>query len=46
MDYTRQMNFSNLVKTGIELVYNDLNFDFGTIARCRGTGKRTMSTSC
>ena len=31
-DLTSQINFSNLVKAGLELVYNDLDFDYGTIA--------------
>ena len=32
VDMTSQVNFSNLVKTGFEFVYNDLKFDYGTIA--------------
>lgn len=31
-DLTSQINFNNLVKTGVEFVYNDLNLDYGTIA--------------
>lgn len=31
-DLTSQINFNNLLKTGIEFVYNDLNLDYGTIA--------------
>jgi outer membrane receptor protein involved in Fe transport len=31
-DLTSQVNFSNLVKAGVEAVYNDLNFDYGIIA--------------
>ena len=38
-DMTSQVNFSNLVKTGIELVYNDLDFDYGVIASA-SEGKR------
>ncbi|MDZ7261908.1 MAG: TonB-dependent receptor [candidate division KSB1 bacterium] len=30
-DFTSQVNFQNLVKAGIELDYNDLDFDYGTI---------------
>ncbi|MBN2028775.1 TonB-dependent receptor, partial [bacterium] len=30
-DLTSQVNFSNLVKTGIEFVYNDINLDYGFI---------------
>ena len=30
-DITSQVNFQNLVKTGIEFNYNDLNFNYGTI---------------
>ncbi|MBN1996837.1 TonB-dependent receptor, partial [candidate division KSB1 bacterium] len=32
MDMTSQLNFSNLAKAGFEFVYNDINFDYGTIA--------------
>ncbi len=28
-DFTSQVNFQNLVKAGVEFVYNDLNFDYG-----------------
>ena len=31
-DITSQLNFNNLFKAGMELVYNDLNFDYGVIA--------------
>ncbi|MDH7603875.1 MAG: TonB-dependent receptor [Melioribacter sp.] len=31
-DLTSQINFNNLIKTGFEFVYNDLNLDYGTIA--------------
>ncbi len=31
-DFTKQINFSNLVKAGFEFVYNDLDFDYGVIA--------------
>ena len=31
-DFTSQVNFHNLVKTGLEFVYNDIHFDYGTIA--------------
>lgn len=30
-DLTSQINFNNLIKTGIELVYYDLDMDYGTI---------------
>jgi len=30
-DYCSQVDFQNLVKGGIEFVYNDLNFDYGLI---------------
>ncbi len=30
-DLTSQVNFENLVKTGLEFDYNDLNFDYGII---------------
>jgi hypothetical protein len=30
-DFTAQINFQNLLKTGIEFNYNDLNFDYGII---------------
>lgn len=30
-NFTSQVNFQNLVKGGIEFVYNDLNFDYGRI---------------
>ncbi|MFC1569917.1 TonB-dependent receptor domain-containing protein [bacterium] len=38
-DLTSQVNFNNLVKTGIELLYNDLDFDYGVIASA-SEGKR------
>ncbi|MBN1782554.1 TonB-dependent receptor [bacterium] len=31
-DMTSQVNFNNLVKTGAEFVYNELDFDYGEIA--------------
>jgi outer membrane receptor protein involved in Fe transport len=31
-DFASQMDFNNLVKTGFEFVYNDIHFDYGTIA--------------
>ncbi len=31
-DLTSQINFNNLIKTGFEFVFNDLNLDYGTIA--------------
>jgi len=31
-DMTSQINFNNLIKTGAELVYNRLDFDYGEIA--------------
>lgn len=30
-DYTNQINFNNLIKTGFEFVYNDLDLDYGVI---------------
>lgn len=30
-DFTSQLNFQNLFKAGVEFVYNDLDFDYGTI---------------
>jgi outer membrane receptor protein involved in Fe transport len=30
-DFSSQVNFQNLVKAGVEFLYNDLNFDYGTI---------------
>jgi outer membrane receptor protein involved in Fe transport len=30
-DLSSQINFQNLVKAGVEFLYNDLNFDYGTI---------------
>ncbi|RPI03998.1 MAG: hypothetical protein EHM64_11425, partial [Ignavibacteriae bacterium] len=30
-DISSQLNFQNLVKAGVEFLYNDLNFDYGTI---------------
>ena len=32
-DYTTQLNFENLLKAGVEFVYNDLDFDYGTIGQ-------------
>lgn len=31
-DFTSQINFQNLLKAGVEINYNDLDFDYGTIA--------------
>jgi hypothetical protein len=31
-DFTSQVNFQNLVKGGLEFVYNDLDFDYGVIS--------------
>ncbi|MCX6122888.1 MAG: TonB-dependent receptor [Ignavibacteriales bacterium] len=31
-DISSQINFQNLVKAGVEFLYNDLNFDYGQIA--------------
>jgi outer membrane receptor protein involved in Fe transport len=31
IDLSSQVNFSNLVKAGVEVVYNDLDFDYGII---------------
>jgi outer membrane receptor protein involved in Fe transport len=36
-DFTSQANFSNLVKTGAEFVYNDLDLDYGIIANYSDT---------
>ena len=36
-DMTSQVNFSNLVKGGVEILYNDLNFDYGVIANYSDT---------
>jgi outer membrane receptor protein involved in Fe transport len=36
-DLTSQMDFNNLVKTGLEVVYNDLDFDYGVIANYSST---------
>ncbi len=30
-DFTSQIDFKNLLKTGIEFVYNDLSFDYGQV---------------
>jgi outer membrane receptor protein involved in Fe transport len=30
-DISSQLNFQNLIKGGVEFLYNDLNFDYGTI---------------
>lgn len=30
-DFTSQIDFNNLLKTGIEFTYNDLNFDYGQV---------------
>ncbi|MBN1302399.1 MAG: TonB-dependent receptor [Melioribacteraceae bacterium] len=35
-DFTSQVNFHNLVKAGVEFNYNDLDFDYGTIASATG----------
>jgi len=35
-DFTSQINFQNLLKAGIEFNYNDLDFDYGTIASATG----------
>jgi outer membrane receptor protein involved in Fe transport len=32
LDFTSQVDFNNLVKTGFEFIYNDLDFDYGTIS--------------
>ncbi|MBN1783239.1 TonB-dependent receptor [bacterium] len=39
MDMTSQVNFNNLVKTGVEFVYYDLDMNYGTIASL-GDGKQ------
>lgn len=31
VDYSNQIDFNNLIKTGLEFTYNDLNFDYGNI---------------
>jgi outer membrane receptor protein involved in Fe transport len=31
-DFTTQLNFQNLVKAGVEFIYHDLDFDYGTIS--------------
>jgi outer membrane receptor protein involved in Fe transport len=31
-DFTSQVDFQNLLKAGVEFVYNDLNFDYGKIS--------------
>ncbi len=31
-DLASQVNFSNLIKTGIEFIYNDIDFDYGNMA--------------
>lgn len=31
-DISSQVNFQNLIKAGVEFLYNDLNFDYGTIS--------------
>lgn len=41
-DFTSQIDFQNLFKAGIEFNYNDLNFDYGTIAS--GTGGTSYSS--
>ena len=38
-DFTSQVNFNNLVKSGLEFVYSDLDFDYGVIASA-SAGKR------
>jgi len=35
-DMISQINFKNLIKTGVEFVYNDLDLDYGTIASASG----------
>lgn len=40
-DYTSQVNFHNLVKAGVEFNYNNLDFDYGSIAS--GTGGETYA---
>jgi outer membrane receptor protein involved in Fe transport len=32
-DFTTQLDFNNLLKAGAEFVYNDLDFDYGTIGQ-------------
>lgn len=32
-DVSSQLNFENLMKAGVEFVYNDLDFDYGTIGQ-------------
>ena len=32
-DFTSQVNFQNLIKAGVEFIYNDLNFDYGKISQ-------------
>ena len=41
-DFTGQVNFHNLIKTGFEFVYNDLDFDYGTIKSA--TAGKTYAT--
>jgi outer membrane receptor protein involved in Fe transport len=36
-DLTSQVNFSNLIKTGFEFIYNDLYFDYGEVNEFFGT---------
>jgi outer membrane receptor protein involved in Fe transport len=41
-EFTSQINFHNLIKSGITINYNDLNFDYGTIASA--TAGKTYAT--
>ena len=41
-EFTSQLNFHNLLKAGITINYNDLNFDYGTIASA--TAGKTYAT--
>jgi outer membrane receptor protein involved in Fe transport len=38
-DLTSQINFNNLLKTGVEFVYNDLNLNYGFIRMQSGGGE-------
>jgi outer membrane receptor protein involved in Fe transport len=35
VDFTSALNYANLIKTGVEFIYYDLNLDFGTINKFR-----------
>ena len=35
-DFTSQIDFKNMLKTGIEFVYNDLSFDYGQVLAFNG----------